>query len=136
MPKPGEKMAKPLDNDSEDKPLDPAVERLRRRLVRFVGINLGILFIALMAVAVALVYRMNTWTPSAEQAAGSLLPGDGRVIEGRIALPAGAQVNSHAVSGDRLTLDVKLADGAHAIFLYDMALQRVIGRFDVGSGQP
>lgn len=129
-------MAKPLNNDSEDKPLDPAVERLRRRLVRFVGINLGILFIALMAVAVALVYRMNVWTPSAQQTATSLVPGDEEVFEGRIALPEGAQVNSHAVSGDRLTLDVELANGARAIFLYDMALQRMIGRFDIGSGQP
>jgi hypothetical protein len=124
-------MAKPLTDENEEKPLDPAVERVRRRLVRFVGINLGILFIALMAVVAALVYRMSAPTPSAPQAAGGLVPNGEGLIEGRIALPAGARINSHAVSGDRLTLDVGLADGGRAIFLYEMGQQRMIGRFDI-----
>ena len=50
-------MALPPFDDDEDKPLDPAVEQVRRKLVRFVAINLGLLFIALMAVVGALVYK-------------------------------------------------------------------------------
>ena len=129
-------MTRPPDDDREDKPLDPAVERVRRRLVRFIAINLGILFLALMAVAVALVYRMNVSTPPVEQASGSLMAGGEGIVEGRIALPEGARLNSHAVSGDRLTLDVVLAGGGRAILVYDMAQQRMIGRFDIGAGQP
>jgi len=129
-------MAKPLDDDSEEKPLDPAVERVRRRLVRFIGINLGILFIALMAVVAALVYRTGFSEPSAPaQSAGGVVPSGEGLIEGRIPLPPGARVNSHAVSGDRLTLGVEFVDGQQAIFLYDMAQQRVIGRFDIGGGR-
>ena len=50
-------MAAPHDDDEDEKPLDPAVENVRRKLVRFIVINLGILFVALMAVVLALVYR-------------------------------------------------------------------------------
>jgi hypothetical protein len=133
---PEAEMTTPVQDDREEKPLDPAMERVRRRLVRFIAINLGILFLALMAVAVALVYRMNASAPPAQQASGSLVPGDEGIVEGRIVLPEGARLNSHAVSGDRLTLDVMLAGGVRAIFVYDMAQQRMIGRFDIGAGQP
>ena len=57
-----------LDDENEEKPLDPAMERVRRRLVRFVGINLGLLFIALMAVVVAIVYRARSGLDPADPA--------------------------------------------------------------------
>src|SRR5690606_16507642 len=41
----------------EEKPLDPAAENVRRKMLRFMFINLGILFLALMAVMIALVYK-------------------------------------------------------------------------------
>ena len=53
-------MARPALDDEKEKPLDPAVEKVRRKLVRFVAINLGLLFIALMAVVAALVYKSRT----------------------------------------------------------------------------
>lgn len=130
-------MAKPFDDENADKPLDPAVERVRRRLVRFVGINLGILFIALMAVVGALVYRMYGSAPSAPpQTADSLVPNDEGLIEASITLPTGARVVGHALSGDRITLDVELADGGRAIFLFDVARQRMIGRFRIATERP
>jgi hypothetical protein len=55
-------MARPTIDDNEEKPLDPAVEKVRRKLVRFVAINLGLLFLALMAVLAAVVYK--TGAPS------------------------------------------------------------------------
>jgi hypothetical protein len=130
---PDRNMTKPLDDENTEKPLDPAVERVRRRLVRFIGINLGILFIALMAVVAALVYRMNVSAPAAPESAGSAVPTGERPLEGHIPLPAGARLVSHAVSGNRVTLHVEFVDGRQAIFLYDMAEQRVIGRFDIGT---
>lgn len=125
-------MTRPLDDENEDKPLDPAVERVRRRLVRFIGINLGILFIALMAVVAALVYRMNASTPAGPETAGSAVPAGEAALEGEIALPPGARIVSHAVSGDRLTLHVEFTDSRQTIFLYDMAQRRIVGRFDIG----
>ena len=56
-------MAGPALDEENDKPLDPAVEKVRRKLVRFVAINLAILLAALMAVAAAIVYKSRGGAP-------------------------------------------------------------------------
>ncbi len=127
-------MARPaIDDDKDEKPLDPAVERVRRKLVRFVGINLGLLFLALMAVALAIVYKSRT--PETAEAGGAIseIPtsAGGAAIEGDIVLPAGAKVVSQSLSGNRITLLAELSDGSQAIFLYDLAERRLIGRLGV-----
>ncbi len=122
-------------DDDEDKPLDPAVERVRRRLARFMVINLGILFLAVMAVVVAIVYKLNQLQPSQPRVAQGMQPPSGEApVEARIALPAGSRLNGHQLSGDRLSLDVALDDGGRAIFVYDMAERRMVGRFDIAVG--
>lgn len=124
-------MAPQSDDDEREKPLDPAMERVRRKLVRFVGINLGLLFLALMAVVAAIVYRAGrTETPPAAAVPELPLPA-GAVLGGEIALPRGARVEGHAVSGARLSLHVQFDGGQSAIFVYDMAQGRMIGRFDI-----
>ena len=115
-------MAQPFDDENEDKPLDPAVERVRRKLVRFVAINLGLLFAALMAVLIAVVYKTAQ--------APSVLAGD-TVAEAEIALPAGARVVSHGFSDGQISIDAELADGSRVIFLYDLAAQKIVGRYAV-----
>lgn len=125
-------MAATAEDDAQDKPLDPAVERVRRKLVRFMVVNLGLLFIALMAVAVAIVYRSGSREEPPAAAVPELpLPAPGLMTRGEIALPQGARIAGHALSGTRISLDVVLADGSRAILIYDTAAGRVIGRFDV-----
>ena len=69
---------------NQDEPLDPAVERVRAKLMRFAVINLGILFLALMAVVGALVYRaVSTESAPHEVSSGTLpLPPEGSIITG------------------------------------------------------
>ena len=123
-------MARPkTDDDTEDKPLDPAVEKVRRKLVRFVAINLGLLFVAVMVVVGAVVYKTRTAEPPVQVGVG--IPSPEGVIEAEIDLPAGAAIVSHAISGDRLSIDVELADGSRTIFIYDLAERRVVGRLAV-----
>lgn len=127
-------MARPaIDDDKDEKPLDPAVERVRRKLVRFVGINLGLLFLALMAVALAIVYKSRTSGPAeaARQLSEIPVPAGGATIEADIVLPSGTKVVSQSLSGNRVTLLAELADGSQAIFLYDLAELRLIGRLAV-----
>lgn len=125
-----------IDNDDQEKPLDPAVERVRRKLVRFVAINLGLLFLALMAVVAAIVYRAGRSEPPPATAVSELpTPDGGGIAHGEIALPEGARVLGHALSGGRISLQVELAGGGRAIFVYDMAQARVIGRFDIVTGR-
>lgn len=126
-------MALPNQNDADQNPLDPSVEKVRRKLVRFVAINLGLLFLALMAVLGAIVYKsgLKSETPVAVNGAAVPAPAEGTVIAGDIALPAGAKMLSQSLSGNRISIDAELADGSRAIFLYDIAERRVIGRFAV-----
>ena len=123
-------MAGALPHDDEEKPLDPAAERVRRKLVRFMAINLGILFLALMAVVAALVYKSMTVAPE-PVANASGVPSD--TMSGRIALPAGARLLSHGLSGDRLSLHVALAGGGEAILIYDTAQGGIVGRHELVS---
>ncbi len=98
-------MTRPQADEQEDKPLDPAVESVRRKLVRFMAVNLGLLFLALMVV--------------------------GAAQTGDIVLPVGARIVSQSLSGSRIAIDAELADGGREIFVYDMAAQRIIGRYAV-----
>lgn len=124
-------MAGPYDDEDQEKPLDPAMEKVRRKLVRFIAINLGLLFLALMAVVAAIVYRATR--PAEPPATVSELPAppEGQSAYGEIALPEGAQVRGHALSGANLSLDVELADGRRAIFVYDTVRGKMTGRFDI-----
>lgn len=125
-------MAAPFDDEEREKPLDPAVERVRRKLVRFVAINLGLLLLALMAVVVAIVYRANRAAPPPAAAVSELpVPAEGEVLQGAITLPRGARVLGHAHAGGLISLHVELAGGARSIMLYDMAQDRIVGRFAV-----
>lgn len=119
-------------DDSEDKPLDPAVERVRAKLVRFMIVNLGILFIALMAVVIAIVYRM-TREPQEPVITPSELPAfpASEIAHKEIALPAGARIVGHTLAGDRLSLDLALANGGQAILIYNIAAGHVIARIDI-----
>lgn len=118
----------PTIDDDADKPLDPAVEKVRRKLLRFAVINIGLLFVALMAVLAAIVYKTGNDAKVAE--AGMSVPSsvEDAFVSGDIVLPAGAKVLSHSLSGNRLSLDVELADGSRAIFLYDLRERRLVGR--------
>jgi len=117
-------MAGAVSDNEDEKPLDPAAERVRRKLVRFMAINLGILFAAVMAVLAALVYKsMQAPEPVA-------LPATGEAVAGEIVLPRGARILSQSLSGDRLSLHIAV-EGAETIMVYDMAQRRIVGRFEL-----
>ncbi|HWK64020.1 MAG TPA: fimbrial protein [Rhizobiaceae bacterium] len=122
-----------FENDKDEKPLDPAVERVRRKLVRFVGINLGLLFLALMAVALAIVYKSRT--PASEPPRGEMseirAPATGGTLQGDILLPVGAKLLSQSLSGNRISLLAELSDGSQTVFLFDIGEGRIIGRFPI-----
>ena len=123
-------MAGALADNDEEKPLDPAAERVRRKLVRFMAINLSILFLALMAVVAALVYKSMT-VPLEAPAVASDVPSN--AMSGKIMLPAGARLLSHSLSGNRLSLHVALAEGGEAILIYDTAQGRVVARHELAT---
>lgn len=53
-------MQNPDIDNNEDKPLDPTMERVRRKMVRLLAVSLGVMFIGVMAVLAAVVYKIRT----------------------------------------------------------------------------
>jgi hypothetical protein len=123
-------MPRPYADEEEEKPLDPDLEKVRRKMVRFMGINLGLLFLALMVVVAALVYKRHK-AASPPPAASEIPVPAGAPLTGDIVLPVGSRIVSQSLSGNRLAIDAELAGGSRAIFVYDMAAGRIIGRFAV-----
>jgi hypothetical protein len=124
-------MARPLADEDDEKPLDPEVEKVRKKLVRFVAINLGLLFLALMVVIGALVYKARNAPPANPPLAGDIQVPAGEPVSGNIVLPVGAKVISQSLSGNRVSIDTELADGSRAIFVYDITERRIIGRLSI-----
>jgi hypothetical protein len=124
-------MARPYADEEEEKPLDPGIEKVRRKLIRFMGINLGLLFLALMVVVAALVYKARKAAPPPPSAAGEIPVPANAPLAGDIVLPVGSRIVSQSLSGNRVSLDVALAEGGRAIFVYDLAAKRIVGRFAV-----
>ncbi|MBZ9998370.1 fimbrial protein [Mesorhizobium sp. BH1-1-4] len=124
-------MARPDADEEQEKPLDPEVDRLRGKLIRFMVINLGLLFVALMVVIGAIVYKARKAPSVTPPLAGDIQTPAGEPASGDIVLPVGARVISQSLSGDRLSIDAELADGSRAIFLYDLADRRLIGQFAI-----
>lgn len=123
-----------FDDQQDEKPLDPEVEKVRRKLVRFVAINLGLLFVALMAVVGAIVYKGRSAAPAPPPVAAGEVPAPSdAMLEGEVVLPTGARIVSQSLSGNRLSLDVEVPGGGRAIYLYDLAERRIVGRFAIVS---
>lgn len=124
-------MASPIVDEDQEKPLDAEAEKVRKKLVRFMGINLGLLFVALMVVIGALVYKARNAPPASPPLAGDIQAPAGELVDGDIVLPVGAKVVSQSLSGNRISIDAELADGGRAIFVYDIAERRLIGQFAI-----
>jgi hypothetical protein len=124
-------MAKaPVEDDN--KPLDPAMEKVRRKMIRLLGVSIGVMMAGLMAVLFAIVYKMNGAGKAPSAIAST--PSTGAIAgAGEIVLPAGAYMNSHSLSGDRLSLDVTLKGGAREIQIFDMTRRQIVARFAVVS---
>lgn len=124
-------MAGPIVDENDEKPLDPAVEKVRRKLVRFVAINLGLLFAAVMAVLAAVVYKSTTNEAPVAAADSNILVPSGEALAADIPIPAGARIVAHALSGNRISLDLELAGSRRVILVYDMSERRVVAELAV-----
>ena len=95
----------------EDEPLDPAVEAVRRKMVRLLAVSGGIMMLGLMAVLAAIVYKINDNSDPAQPVT---------VVEktNTLKVPKGAQVQSTTVVNNSITLTLKLADGSTLIRVY------------------
>lgn len=116
------------DLEQDEKPLDPAAERVRQKLVRFMAINLGILFFAVIVVIAAVVYRNWNATPTA---ADPQAPPIGETTKAPLVIPAGSRILSQSIANGRLSLHVALQPQGESILVYELPSGRLIGQYDL-----
>ncbi|MFK5977730.1 MAG: fimbrial protein [Rhizobiaceae bacterium] len=118
----------------EEKPLDPAVERVRKRMLRMMIVSVGIMLVGLMAVLGAIVYKLGQYGKETTPAAASSTPLDvpeSAGIIGQIDIPEGAKILSATKDGQQILLTLQLANGQQQLWLYDIASQRQFGIIDI-----
>ncbi len=111
------------DETGAEPPLDPAFEKVRRKMVRLLAISIAVLFVGLIAVLSAVVYRTADTAPTTGEAAGE-------ETGAPITLPQGARILETSLSADRILIRVATGDGEE-ILLVDRATGSVAARYQV-----
>lgn len=136
----------------QEPPLDPAMERVRRKMIRLLIISIGIMVIGLIAVLSAVVYKINQTPDTAEsETAQSDIPGQSAktdaqsqnaanksveqlpMVKSQLELAPGTRLLSQSLSGNLVSLETLLPDGGTEIMIYDYRQSRFVGRMRLGN---
>lgn len=109
----------------EDEPLDPVMEKVRRKMVRLQIVSAGIMFVSLMAVLVAVVYKAsNTGETAKPAASGSFAVPADQPLAAIATLPAGFSIQSVSHSGSQILFYGTLS-GTRKALIYDLSVGRI-----------
>ena len=111
----------------KDEPLDPAMESMRRKMIRLQIVSGSVMFISLMAVFGAVVYKAVGPSKSAPAATTEtmVVPSDGPAAA-TASLPEGFTIeNVSFASGDMLFYG-RLANGTRKALVFNVAARRFI----------
>lgn len=124
----------------EDKPLDPATEKVRKRLAKYGAIFMGFNMVALMAVLGALVYKLGgfgenksektTATMNNSQISTPSVPVGGDYVSS-IDLPDGAKIINASQNGNQILLNLRFSNNKSALWIFDIQAQRIVGKISV-----
>ncbi len=118
----------------DDKPLDPKVENIRRRMVRLLVLSIGSLLIGLLAVLGSIIYKINQSDDKPVSSANPQIAMDtSKTITAKINLPKGARLIASALDGSHILLTLELADGKRQLQIYDLQSARVFAILDLGN---
>ncbi|OCW59642.1 hypothetical protein [Hoeflea olei] len=124
-------MSKTTDDDLNEKPLDPEMEKVRRKMVRLLIVSIGVMFVGLMAVLGAIVYKFTQ--ADAGPGSGGLVAGaplevpSDAPLEAVAALPQGFEVDSVSLDGARIGFFGRAADGSRRLMIFDLSVGRIVG---------
>ncbi|PDT82901.1 hypothetical protein [Sinorhizobium sp. BJ1] len=113
-------------DEQEDKPLDPAMENVRRKMVRLQLVSAGVMLIMLMAVLGAIVYKLTRSDGAAEAALPAVsVPGEAP-LTAIAALPADFSVTDVALSGSQLLFYGSLPGAEPRAIVFDIRAGRIV----------
>ncbi len=126
---------------SEDQPLDPAVERVRRKMMRLMGISVVIMMVGLIAAIGAIFYKISgkgkekELTSVSSQGVPTIPPVANnaalRDIVGEIRLPTGAELIDTQLESGQILLRIKSGSGEISLWVYDLSANRVFAKISV-----
>lgn len=120
------------DDQEEEKPLDPVMEKVRRKMVRLQLVSAGVMFVSLMAVLGAVVYKVTKSETKETAPVSSLaVPSDGPV-SAVAALPAGFEVSDVSLSGTQILFYGKTVEGTQKAYVFDVSVGRIVADIAVG----
>ncbi|ODS55172.1 MAG: hypothetical protein ABS40_11260 [Agrobacterium sp. SCN 61-19] len=124
------------DENPEDKPLDPVMEGVRRKMVKLQLISGGIMAVLFLAVLVSIVYKLTrdegASAPVATTSQPFAVPSD-QPLSLTANLPAGFRVVQTSLSGSQMLIYGETADGERKAFVFDLSLGRIIADVTLGS---
>ena len=118
----------------EEKPLDPATEKVRKKLVKFSAVLMGLNMLALMAVLVAIVYKIGGFGEEVVPPVGGVTevsvpvePGFEHVVD----LPDGTTIVSASQDNGQVLLNLLFSDGRRALWFYNLGTGQISGKLTV-----
>ena len=114
-----------MENQDESAPLDPAMERVRRKMVRLLVISISIMMIGLMAVLFTIVYKVSDMADAGSGTA--VRAGDAIIPQGIIDIPDGSTVVSASLDQTRILLHLR-GPSRQELIVYDLENGQVVAR--------
>lgn len=121
-------MTNPNFADEQEAPLDPAFEKVRRKMVRLLVISSSVIILGLMAVVFSIVYRVNRIPQPADPAATTPAAVAARQS---ITLPAGFTVEDTSISGNRILIYGAGPDGRKRMVVHDIGTGNTVTEIDI-----
>jgi hypothetical protein len=126
-------MTNPNIADQDEAPLDPAFEKVRRKMVRLLVISSSVIILGLMAVVFSIVYRVDKRAPAASPVATAPAAHEDPVpaAQQSITLPEAFVVESSSISGNRILIFGADPDGRQRIFVHDIGTGKRITEIEI-----
>lgn len=117
------------DENQEDKPLDPVMEGVRRKMVKLQLISGGIMAVLFLAVLVSIFYKLTRDEGGAQPAVATTpsftVPSD-QPVSLTANLPSGFRVVQTSLSGSQMLIYGETAAGERKAFVFDLSLGRIV----------
>jgi hypothetical protein len=119
-------MTNPNFPDDEEKPLDPALEKIRRKMIRLLLISSSAIVLGLMAVIGSIVYKTNKNSAASQTAQ----PDTAIAPKQSVTLPKGFALESTTIDGNRVWF-MGSAEGRHLVIVHDIGTGKTLTEITV-----
>lgn len=117
----------------EEKPLDPEMEKVRRKMIRLLVVSLTIMFISIFAVLAGVFYKIKNGDDNgesdlvAQSESGSI---SALMAELTVSLPDRFQITSIDIDGDRVALFGQKMGSEATLLILDLSSGQIISEVE------